>query len=80
MTEDAQLYQALGRLEGKVDALLSAMARQDKRLDDFDARITKLEAAKHQGTGALRAAHFMWLGIAALAGAFADQLKGLLFK
>lgn len=67
LSSESQLFLFLGRLEGKVDALLSNQTRQDKRQEEFDVRLTVLETFKARGTGVLRTMHVVWGGIAALA-------------
>ena len=49
MTEE--LYIALGRLEGKVDALLNLQRMQEEQLRLHDDRIRKLEEHKHYMIG-----------------------------
>jgi hypothetical protein len=41
-----EILLALGRLEGKVDALISQQARHQKQLDILDSRICRLEGSK----------------------------------
>jgi hypothetical protein len=45
MTEE--LYIALGRLEGKVDALLNLQRMHEEQLKNHDDRLRKLEDHKH---------------------------------
>ena len=40
------LFLAIGRLEGKVDSVLSMLALQEQRLEDIEVRVRGLEAAK----------------------------------
>tara|TARA_R110002096_G_scaffold79091_2_gene185786 strand:- start:390 stop:599 length:210 start_codon:yes stop_codon:yes gene_type:complete len=57
---DNEILIALGRLEGKVDALISRQAIHDEELDRHDTRLRDLEQSKS------------WLlGVAAAAGAVA---------
>lgn len=41
-----EILLALGRLEGKVDALISQQARHQRQLDILDSRIRRLEGSK----------------------------------
>jgi len=43
---DNEILIALGRLEGKVDSLISRQAVHDEELDRHDKRIRELEQAK----------------------------------
>jgi|TARA_R100000655_G_scaffold94765_1_gene136320 hypothetical protein len=63
METDNQILVALGRLEGKVDALISRQAVHDEELQRHDARLRNLE----QGRSWL-------LGAAAVVGAVASFL------
>ena len=57
---DNEILIALGRLEGKVDALIARQAIHDEELDRHDKRLRELEQSKS------------WLlGVAAAAGAVA---------
>ena len=57
---DNEILIALGRLEGKVDALIARQAIHDEELDRHDKRLRELEQSKS------------WLlGVAATAGAVA---------
>ena len=67
MNNDLML--ALGRLEGKVDALIQGQAAQGEKLNAHDKRIRELEQAKS------------WLlGIAAAAGSGASVICRFLFE
>jgi hypothetical protein len=46
-----QLLIALGRLEGKVDALLNLQKMQEEQLKNHDHRLRKLEEHKHYMVG-----------------------------
>jgi len=52
--EDAQLYRTLGQMEAKIDSIKETVDADSTRLDDIDARVTKLDAA-----------HAKYLGMAA---------------
>ena len=50
------LLLSVGRLEGKVDALLAGMKQHQEQLEDQEKRINKLEQAKAWLIGAAAAA------------------------
>ncbi len=60
---------ALGRLEGKVDALIQGQAAQGEKLNAHDKRIRQLEQSKS-----------WFLGIAAAAGSGASIVCKFLFN
>lgn len=45
MIDDSALHQQLGRIEGKLDSVSSAISRAHERLDKHDERIGGLEKA-----------------------------------
>lgn len=49
---DQEILIALGRLEGKVDALISRQAIHDEKLDRHDKRLRELEQSKSWILGA----------------------------
>ena len=52
MAPDNQILLALGRLEGKVDAMLSRQKYHDEELDRQDQRLRKLEQGRSWMLGA----------------------------
>ena len=46
------LSQAVGRVEGKIDAFIDQMAVQDKRTTDLEVRTRKVENRQHWYAGA----------------------------
>jgi hypothetical protein len=80
MEETPNFYLMFGRLEGKVDALLSQQRADSKRLDDHETRITELERLKDRGTGALASLRWVWVIVAAGFGAYADTIKHWIMK
>lgn len=46
MDDTQEILLALGRLEGKVEALLQMQSNQDKALNDLDKRVRLLEQGK----------------------------------
>lgn len=52
MDSDNQILIALGRLEGKVDALISRQAVHDEELQRHDARLRNLEQGRSWLLGA----------------------------
>ena len=77
---DPQLYTAVGRLEGKIDLLLSNQTRHDKRLDEQDARIAALEQTRDQGKGIWSALSWGWVCISAALALFATDIKDFILK
>ena len=51
VNEENQLFLLLGRLEGKVDAFLSAQEKHESRMDALEARVSSLETFKSKGVG-----------------------------
>ncbi|MEZ2409840.1 hypothetical protein AB6806_23900 [Bosea sp. RCC_152_1] len=66
MSDLTDLFQAVGRLEGKVDAILSNQARLDKRVDDVEARVGALETKEEARKGFLSGAHWVVVAISAV--------------
>lgn len=63
---DNEILIALGRLEGKVDALITRQSLHDEELDRHDKRLRELEQSKS------------WLiGASAASGAFAGFIMNL---
>lgn len=52
---DKEILLALGRLEGKVDALITRQAVHDEELERHDSRLRKLEESKSWLLGAAAA-------------------------
>jgi hypothetical protein len=77
MEDNSNLYLMLGRLEGKVDALLSNQTRTDEALSDHEERITSIEAMVQQKRGVWQFLGIAWGVLIALVAAFADQIQGL---
>ena len=80
MEDDKNFYLMFGRLEGKVDTLLSQHGGMNKRLDDHDTRITNLEKLKAQGTGMVTSIRWGWVLIAATLGTFSNEIRSWIFK
>jgi hypothetical protein len=80
MDKDPNFYLMFGRLEGKVDTLLSQQGTMNNRLDEQDERITQLENAKQQQTGFFASVRWSWVVIAAGLTMFADEIKGFIFR
>ena len=51
MSEFADIQRALGRIEGKQDAMLVQLERGTDRMDKHDKRIGSLERSRHWVTG-----------------------------
>ena len=76
MEEQSSLYLLLGRLEGKVDALLSNQNRTEEALSDHEERLTSLEALVHQKRGVRQFVTVTWGVLIALLAIFADDIIG----
>lgn len=61
--DDNHLYLMLGRMDGKLDAVLSKQESVDRRLDAHSKRITSLEAVKQRGEGFLSASRLGYVGL-----------------
>lgn len=67
--DDVNLNRALGRMEGKLDALLKAHAETDRRADRLEQRVSSLERARAYMLGLTAAASgFVTLAINFLIG------------
>lgn len=77
MEDTPHLYLMLGRLEGKVDALLSNQTRTDEALNDHEERITSIEALVQQKRGARQFVGLAWGVLIAIAAIFSDFILGL---
>lgn len=62
-----QLFLMIGRMESKVDLLLS-------KVDELEKRIDNLEQNSQTQRGIFMAAKTLWIGVAALVGAFSDNI------
>lgn len=82
MDESNSLCLMLGRLEGKVDALLVNHGRIESRLDSHAMRLQELEESKARATGALSgyvtAGRIGWAACAALLTYVASHLGSFL--
>lgn len=74
---DPALYQAVGRMEGKIDVLLSNQSRFDKRLDEQESRLMALETSQTSQRGMIKGAHLVAMAISAVVSFAAPYLKGL---
>lgn len=77
MDENSNLYLMLGRLEGKVDALLSNQSRTDEALSNHEERITSLEANDQQKRGSRNLITVAWGVFISLLAIFSDRILGL---
>jgi len=77
MEEPSNIYLMLGRLEGKVDALLSSHSRIDAQLSDMDGRITDIEAMVQQKRGSRNLITVAWGVFISLLAIFSDRILGL---
>lgn len=64
MAAPTNLHRDLGRMEGKLDAVLSEMRsglrEAHSRLDDHEKRLRHQEDRETQQTGAIKAARWLW--------------------
>lgn len=64
MAAPTNLHRDLGRIEGKLDAVIADMRRENRRahdrLDDHDGRIKALETLEENRRGAIKAARWLW--------------------
>jgi len=80
MDDTPQIYLLLGRVEGKVDALLAKQQSSEERVSALESRIDNLELLRTRGSAAFSTIKFIWIAGAALAGVFAAQIKEILFR
>lgn len=80
MDENPNLYLMFGRLEGKVDTLLSQQGGTNKRLDELDNRVASLETLKHKGTGFMASIRWTYVLVAAAIGTFSVEIKNWLMR
>lgn len=68
MTTNADIYRAIGQLEGKVDAFIKQMAVADDRTNGIETRVRKVEGRQYwlAGVGA---------AFGMIAGAFGVHIK-----
>lgn len=76
-TPDGTLQRSIGRMEGKMDALLVSVNQIGTTLVDHDLRIRKLEETRAEIAGKFKAAHAVWAFLAGGAGAALTKLTGL---
>lgn len=82
MSAPTNLHRDLGRIEGKLDAVITEMRASitgaHSRLDDHEKRIRAQEDREQERSGAVKAARWLWgAGTAALGllgGAFGGHL------
>ena len=53
MDNETKLYQMLGRMEGKIDAMVAAHVVAAERAKELDVRVRGLEAFRSRAIGAL---------------------------
>lgn len=84
MSAPTNLHRDLGRIEGKLDAVLSEMRRDissaHDRLDDHEKRIRAQEDQEHERGGAIKAARWLWGAITALLGLLGGVAGGHLIR
>ncbi|MGP4725191.1 hypothetical protein ACSV5S_11005 [Agrobacterium deltaense] len=80
MDDTQNFYLMFGRLEGKVDTLLSQQGGINKRIDDHDTRITQLENQREQQVGILSSIRWGWVLVAAVIGTFSEEIKAWILR
>ena len=80
MDDTQNFYLMFGRLEGKVDTLLSQQGGINKRIDDHDMRITQLENQREQQVGILSSIRWGWVLVAAAIGTFSEEIKAWILR
>ena len=75
-----QMFLMLGRLEGKVDAILSKQDSIEKRIESLEDRVDGHEELVTKGKGAFSVLHSLYLVGAGILGAFADTIIGWITK
>lgn len=70
--DDKDFYLMFGRLEGKVDAILSKQERTETRLDNHEKRLGSIEKDQTTRTGFFKAVNLAWLGVS---GVFAIAIQ-----
>lgn len=66
---------SLGRMEGKMDALLVSVSQIGTTLHDHDARLRKLEEAKASGDGSSKTRSAFMAGLGAVFGSLAAPIS-----
>lgn len=64
----------LGRIDGKLDAVLAKQDNVDRRLDSHSSRIKALEESKSQTKGFITAARLGWAALAGGIGYFSHLI------
>jgi hypothetical protein len=87
MDDTQNFYLMFGRLEGKVDTLLSQQGGINKRIDDHDTligdhdtRITQLENQRERQVGILSSIRWGWVLLAAAIGTFSEEIKAWILR
>lgn len=74
---DGNLQRSIGRMEGKMDALLVSVGQIGAQLQDHDGRIRKLEEADASTHGSFKVIHALWMAAAGILGALFAKLTGI---
>ena len=82
MSAPTNLHRDLGRIEGKLDAVLGEIRGDIGRLrqghDELDQRVTRIEKAEAERHGAMKLARLLWGALAGLIGAVAGAAASAL--
>lgn len=80
MAAPTNLHRDLGRIEGKIDAVLGEMRRDVRRahsrLDEHDERLIIIEKRETERSGAVKAARWLWGGGTVFLGWLSGMLGG----
>lgn len=60
-----EIHRALGRIEGKTDAVLTQMTNITARLDAHDKRLSEVEKNQSSLGGSIKILHGIWLTLSA---------------
>lgn len=74
-----ELHRALGRMEGKLDAIKDGMEHGRRRMDDHGQRIDKLEQHKDKMAGGAAVARYVAHAASGAVGAALAWLSSFLF-
>ena len=74
-----QLFLLLGRLEGKVDTLLSKYDSVEVRVNDLEKKVEEYMAILNKGRGVFSTLHAIYITLAGVLGAVTTKLSTLVF-
>lgn len=84
MAAPTNLHRDLGRIEGKLDAVIGEMRRDVRRahtrLDDHEVRIETIEKREDERAGGLKVLRLVWAIATAFIGWVAGTVGGMYLK